>query len=48
MNIEVKNIKKVYSNHKLALSDININIDEPAFIGLLGQKTAVLPGALKD
>lgn len=40
MRIEVKNISKVYTKRKTALSGINISIENPTFIGLLGPNGA--------
>jgi len=40
MKIGVNKIKKVYSNGKVALSDIDISLESPVFIGLLGPNGA--------
>lgn len=40
MKIEVSEISKVYSNRKAALSNIDISLETPAFIGLLGPNGA--------
>ena len=40
MKISVCNISKVYSNGKAALSNIDISLETPAFIGLLGPNGA--------
>ncbi len=40
MKINVNKISKVYSNGKVALSDIDISLETPAFIGLLGPNGA--------
>jgi ABC-type multidrug transport system ATPase subunit len=40
MKIEVNKIRKVYTKGKIALSDIDIDISSPAFIGLLGPNGA--------
>lgn len=40
MKIEVSKIRKVYSNGKVALSNIDISLEAPTFIGLLGPNGA--------
>ena len=40
MKITLKNINKIYSTKKKALQDINLEMESPNLIGLLGQNGA--------